>query len=478
MTGFGNRGRGVPQPLKPGPKVAILCGNPRLCLLPEATMTMSFIVRARWVAPVVPAATLLENHCIVVDQGRIAMSGSPEEAHAAYADLPEIDLDTHLLIPGLVNCHCHAAMSLLRGYADDLDMMTWLTDVIWPIEGALVDADFVYDGTRLAAAEMLRTGTTCVADSYFFPESAARAFEEMNIRAQVGLPVLRFGNAWAKNEEDHIHKGLAFRDRVKNSSLITTAFAPHSPYAVTDAAFEKVVRYAEQLELPIHLHLHETAQEVDDSVNEQGARPITRMRELGVMSPALQAVHMTQLRENEIELMATNGCQVVHCPESNLKLASGFCPVQSLRQCGVNVAIGTDGPASNNNLDLIGETRTASLVSKMVSGDASSLGTFAALEMMTINGARFLGLEDKIGSLEAGKLADMVAIDFSDFMFQPMYDPLSQLIYTASGQNVSHVWVGGEPLLDECEFTRVDLNAIVGRTARWQEKVKAVARFQ
>ena len=437
-------------------------------------MTTSFIVHAKWIAPVVPRQTLLEDHCLAVTDGTIAMLGTADEVQAAHPNLPEVRLDNHLLMPGIVNCHGHAAMTLLRGYVDDINMMRWLTDAIWPVEGKLVDADFVYDGTRLAAAEMLRTGTTCTADSYFFPEASGKAFEEMKMRAQVGLCVIKFSNAWARDEEDHIHKGLAWRDTAKNSPRITTAFAPHAPYSVTNEGFERVMMYAEELEMPIHLHLHETAQEVTDSVAEFGVSPVMRLKEIGVMSPGLQAVHATQLREDEIDVLAANGCHVIHCPESNLKLASGYCPVQALLNKGVNVALGTDGAASNNNLDMIEELRTATLLTKMNSGDAENFPAWAALEMLTIDGARCLGLESSIGSLEAGKQADMAAIDFSGLRFQPMYNPVSQLIYNATGQDTSHVWVGGDLLLEEGELVQADMPSILDATFKWQERIKAM----
>ena len=331
------------------------------------------IISPTWIAPVVPRRTLLTDHSLVVQNDRIEALLPRDAAVSQFADATELRLDQHLLTPGFVNCHGHAAMTLLRGVADDREMMDWLTKWIWPIEGRLVDAQFVYDGTRLAVMEMVMGGTTCAADSYFFPEAAARAFSDMHFRAQVGMPVMQFDNAWANGEEDHIHKGLAFRDSVRNQPHLTTAFAPHAPYSVTDEGFEKVRLYSEQLDAPIHLHLHETTQEVRDAINESGLRPVARMQELGLLSASLQAVHMTQLREDEIEQLAANGVQVVHCPESNMKLASGTCPVAQLVEAGVNVAIGTDGAASNNDLDMIQETRSASMLSKLASGDATSL---------------------------------------------------------------------------------------------------------
>jgi 5-methylthioadenosine/S-adenosylhomocysteine deaminase len=414
----------------------------------------------------------LTDHSLIIHGERIVDLLPQPQAVEKHPEAPEITLPGHLLTPGFINVHGHAAMTLLRGIADDREMMDWLTNWIWPIEGKLVDADFVYDGSRLAALEMMLSGTTCAADTYFFPEAAARAFTDMHFRAQVAMPVIQFANAWARNEEDHIHKGLAFYDSTRNNALITAAFAPHSPYSVTDAGFEKVKLYAEQLDLPIHLHLHETATEVTEAIEANGLRPIARMQKLGILSPSLQAVHMTQLRDDEMDLLVTHGVHVAHCPESNLKLASGFCPVQQLIDKGINVALGTDGAASNNDLDMLQEARTATMLSKGLTNDATSLTAAETLEMMTLSGAKFLGLEDEIGSLEPGKLADITAVDLSHPAFQPIYNPISQLIYTASGRDVSHVWIGGNCVVKDKQPVHADLEAIMRNTENWRERIK------
>jgi 5-methylthioadenosine/S-adenosylhomocysteine deaminase len=432
------------------------------------------ILSPTWIAAVDPSCSLLEGYSLVIDQDRISALMPRAEATSSFPDASELVLDQHLLTPGFVNVHGHAAMTLLRGIADDREMMDWLTNWIWPIEGQLVDRQFVYDGTRQAAMEMLRSGTTCAADTYFFPEESSRAFSDMHMRAQVAMPVLQFGNAWARNEEEHIHLGLAFHDSIKNSELLTTAFAPHSPYSVTDSGFEKIRLYSEQLDLPVHLHLHETATEISDAIAETGVRPIARMQKLGMVSAALQAVHMTQLRDEEIELLATHGVQVAHCPESNMKLASGNCQVSKLKKSGINVALGTDGAASNNDLDLLLEARTASLLSKTLTGDATSLSADDTLRMMTLDGARFLGLDEEIGSLEPGKLADITAINLSDPVLQPLYNPVSQMIYAATGRDVSHVWVGGQCILAQGKFVQTDITAVTSATRTWQEKVQQV----
>ncbi len=438
------------------------------------TIDNTKIISPSWIAPVVPRDTLLTGYSLVIQNELIHTLLPSEQARTQFPGADEVRLDNHLLTPGFINAHGHAAMALLRGVADDREMMDWLTNWIWPIEGQLVNEQFVYDGTRLAITEMIMGGTTCAAETYFFPEAAARAFTDMHFRAQVGMPVLQFDNAWAKGEEDHIHKGLAFRDSIRNEPLLTAAFAPHAPYSVTDSGFDRVRLYAEQLDTAIHLHLHETASEVSDSLNESGLRPIARMHKLGILSASLQAVHMTQLREDEIELIAANGAQVVHCPESNMKLASGICPVAQLIDAGINVALGTDGAASNNDLDIIQEARTASMLSKVTTGDATSLSANQCLEMMTIAGARFLGIADETGSLEPGKQADLCAIDLSGPTFQPLFNPVSQLIYTATSRDVSDVWIAGRQLLSDGELTEANTRGILEATHEWHTKITTI----
>lgn len=435
-------------------------------------METTQILSPEWLVPVIPRGLVLEKHSLVLQAERIEAVIPRDEAISRYPDAKETSLDNQLMVPGFINTHGHAAMTLLRGLVEDRHMMDWLTNWVWPIEGELVDEQFVYDGNRLAILEMIQSGTTCASDLYFFPEMTARAVTEMNFRAQITLPVLQFENSWAKNEDDHIHKGLAFRDSVKHNHLITTAFAPHAPYSVSDQGFEKIGLYAEQLDLPIHLHLHETAQECEDSISDHGVRPIGRMQSLGILSARLQAVHMTQLREDEIDLLAQHGVQIAHCPESNMKLASGICPVEDLRAAGLNVALGTDGAASNNDLDIIQEARTAAMLAKAVSGDATSLTVFDTLEMMTLSGARFLGLEGSIGSLEPGKLADITCIDLSAMALQPVYNPVSQLIYAATGREVSNVWIHGRQVLRDREALDMDISGIRAATLQWRDHIQ------
>ncbi len=433
--------------------------------------TVDLLVHARWVLGPDDKQPLLENHCVVVTDGRIVDMLPSADVASRYRSQQDYRLGSHVLMPGFINAHGHAAMSLLRGAADDLPLQRWLQDYIWPIEGRWVDESFVYHGTQLAIAEMLRGGTTCFADMYFFPNEAARAASEIGIRAQFASPILDFPTAWAQNADEYISKATALYDQYRHHPLISIAFGPHAPYTVSDAPLRKVVTFAEELDIPIHMHIHETAQEVADALASDGRRPLLRLAELGLVSPRLVCIHATQLLDEEIALLAQHGASVAHCPESNLKLASGFCPVARLVEAGVNVALGTDGAASNNDLDMMGEMQTAALLAKAVAQDASALPALQALRMATRNGARALGLEHLTGALEPGKWADLTAISLDALHAMPCYQPLSQLVYSSQSHQVSHVWVGGKLLLEEGQLTTLDLDSLQRNVQQWQQRI-------
>ncbi len=429
------------------------------------------LIQARWLIPVEPEGCL-EHHSAAIDGGRILELLPSAQAHQKYEARRTVNLHHHALIPGLVNTHTHAAMTLFRGLADDLTLADWLQRHIWPAETTWVSPDFIRDGTQLSIAEMLRSGTTCFNDMYFFPDIVAQVAAEAGIRACVGLILIDFPTAWAQTPEEYIDKGLAVYDALRHSELIRTAFAPHAPYTVSDAPLERMRVLADELGLPVHMHVHETAQEVEEAVARHGLRPLERLRRAGLVNPQLLAVHMTQLERAEIELLAANGVHVLHCPESNLKLGSGFCPVKELLAAGINVALGTDGAASNNDLDMLVEMRTAALLAKGVSRDPTALPAPAALRMATLNGARALGLDGVTGSLEPGKSADITAIDLSHLSSQPVYDAVSQIVYAASRDQVTDVWVAGQRLLESGVLTTLDRHAILRRTVEWGQKIK------
>lgn len=436
-------------------------------------VSIDTLLHARWVIPVEPHGTVLEAHAIAINNGRIAAILPSERARREFAAREIVNLPHHALIPGLINTHTHAAMSLFRGLADDLPLMDWLQKHIWPAEARWVGHDFIRDGTQLAIAEMIRSGTTCFSDMYFFPEITAHVAHEAGMRACIGMILIDFPSAYAQTPQEYLHKGLELHDQFKHSGLLTTAFAPHAPYTVSDPWLEKVAMYADELDTPIHMHVHETAHEVEEAVAKTGMRPLARLARLGILGPRLVAVHMTQLEQTEIASLVTHNASVVHCPASNLKLASGFCPVHALQQAGVNVALGTDGAASNNNLDMLEELHLAALLAKGVAGDATALPAAMALRMATLNGARTLGIEARTGSLVAGKAADIAAIDLSGLSSQPVYDPLSHIAYVANRNDVSDVWVQGRRLLSGRQLTTLEETLLAQRAALWRDKISA-----
>ncbi|MES9851325.1 MAG: TRZ/ATZ family hydrolase [Candidatus Thiodiazotropha sp. L084R] len=434
---------------------------------------VDLLIHAEWIIPVVPENQVLTHHTLAVTGGRIQAILPRSEAEAEYQATHVFDLPGQALIPGLINTHTHAAMSLLRGLADDLPLMTWLNEHIWPAESKWVNEEFIHDGTQMAIAEMLLSGTTCFNDMYFYPDVTGRAADQAGIRAVLGLITIDFPSAWASDSDEYIHKGLLVHDQFRNNPRIHCAFAPHAPYSVGDKALKRIAVLADELEIPIHMHLHETHEEIVQGQQQHGNRPMRRLYDLGLLSPALTAVHMTHLEADEIELFASSGAHVVHCPESNLKLASGFCPVTKLMEAGINVALGTDGAASNNDLDMFSEMHTAALLAKGVAEDASAVPATKALEMATINGAKALGLQETTGSLEVGKSADMITVDLGQVSTQPVYNPISQLVYAVGREQVSNVWVAGQQLVSNHALTTLNEKRLMERASNWAERISA-----
>ena len=429
-------------------------------------------INARWLIPIEPADVVLEHQAVLVQGDRIAAIVSQDEADARFRAKEVIDLPSHVVLPGLINMHGHAAMSLFRGLADDLPLMTWLNDHIWPAEGAFVSEAFIADGTQLAMAEMLRTGTTTFSDMYFFPEIVAQLAHDAGMRAQICFPLLDFPTPWGSGPDEYLSKGEAFIKQWQDNAFIMPAIGPHAPYTVSDEPLRKAVALSEATGAPIQIHLHETAFEVADAMEKSGKRPTARLAELKVLGTNTQCVHMTQIDESDIALLQATGAHVIHCPESNLKLASGLSPVQTFRKAGVNVAIGTDGAASNNDLDLFGELNTAAMLAKVVADDASALSAHEALAMATIQGAIALGRDHELGSLAAGKLADIIAVDLGDPFLQPVYDPASHLVYSNHGRQVSHSWINGVPQVQEGKLTRIDVPDLMLRVQGWADRIR------
>jgi 5-methylthioadenosine/S-adenosylhomocysteine deaminase len=426
---------------------------------------------AAFIVPVEPAG-VLAAHALIVDAGRVTAVLPRAQADREYVPRHRVELRHHVLLPGLVNAHTHAAMSLFRGIADDVPLAAWLEREIWPREARFVAPEFVYDGSRLAAAEMLKGGITCCNDMYFYPEASARAFVELGLRAMLGVPILDFPTPYAADADGYLQRGLAVRDEWKHEPKLCFALAPHAPYTVGDATFARIVTYARQLDLPIQTHLAETAAEVAQSEERHAQTPLARLHALGATGPGFIAIHGVHLSPGDIELLATHGGHVVHCPASNMKLGSGIAPITRLLERGINVALGTDGAASNNRLDLFAEMRLASLLAKVASGDAAALPAMQAVTCATLGGARALGLEREIGSLVPGKAADAIAVDLAGVDALPCYDPVSHVVHAIGRDAVTDVWVEGRRIVAERVLTTADEAAIVARTRVWQERLQ------
>ena len=439
-------------------------------------MLDTVLLLPRLLVPVRPRLQVLEHMAVVIEGEYITGVMPRTEALARYTDATRIELPEHVLVPGFINMHTHSAMSLLRGYADDLDLQVWLNDHIWPVEKAYLSPGFVHDGAKLAIAEMLRGGTTCFNDLYFFPEVTAAAAVESGMRACIGIPVINVPTTWAANENEYIDKGLEVSTSWRGEHLVTTLFAPHAPYSVGDSALGRIAELSESLDMRVHMHVLESDWEISESLRQHGKPTLDRLNDVGLMNERLLAVHMTQLNGTDLEALSRTSVNVIHCPESNLKLGNGICPVARLLEHDINLALGTDGAASNNNLDLLAESRSAALLAKGYAADPCVLNAFQTLEMLTINAARAMGQENLLGSIEAGKLADICAIRLDSLQTTPMYDVVSHLVYAASSQQVSHVWVGGRMLLQDAQFLHMDIGDIMERANDWAMRIATRTR--
>ncbi len=433
----------------------------------------SLRIDAGWIVPVQPTGVVLADHSLIVDADRIIDIVPTPEADARYRTQQHTSLPGHALIPGLVNLHTHAAMTLLRGYADDLPLMTWLSDYIWPAEKLWMSHEFVLDGSRLACLEMLKGGITCFNDMYFYAEATVDAAIEAGQRVAAGIIVIDLPSAYAADPDGYLQKGIDLRDRLRHEPLVSFCLAPHAPYSIGDRSLEKVMTYADQLDLPIHIHIHETDEEIQQSIEAYKVRPLERLRLFGLLGPQFIGVHAVHLLDDELDMLAEHGCHIAHCPSSNLKLASGMAPVARMLSRGTNVGIGTDGAASNNRLDLWEEKRLAALLAKGASGNPEAIPEHQALRMATLNGAKALGLDDRIGSLEIGKQADIVAVDMSGANTQPCYDVVSQLVYSAGRGEVSDVWIAGRQVLSGHRCLSLDEAAVLHRARIWRERIAA-----
>lgn len=443
--------------------------------MPEASTAprhADTLIHARWILPMAGPTPVLENHALVIQGSTIAAIGPADSIATQWTADKVLRLDSHALLPGLINAHTHSPMTLMRGFADDLPLHPWLEDRIWPTEARWMSEDFVRAGARLGMAEMLLSGTTCFTDMYFFPDCVAELAEAAGIRVQLASPILDFPTVWGADAEEYISKATRLHDQYRHHERISVCFGPHAPYTVSDAPLRKLAMLAEELDVGIHMHIHENAQEITDALQKNGLRPLMRLKQLDLLGPRLQGVHLTQLTPDEIELLAESGVHAIHCPASNMKLASGFSPVAALAAAGVNVALGTDGAASNNTLDMLAEMRLAALLQKGHDADASVLPALQVLRMATVHGARALGMEERLGSLECGKLADLIAMDLGHVSCQPVYDPASTVVYSSSRQQVSHSWIHGVPVVEEHRLVRQPLAEIQAEAAAWAQRIE------
>lgn len=430
------------------------------------------LIHAKWIITCEDKNQILEDHAIAVKDGKIHSIVPGNDAEKKFDCASTSTFSAHAITPGLINCHTHVAMNVFRGLADDLALMDWLNKYIWPAEGKWVSHEMVYDASLLAMAEMIRCGTICFNDMYFFMNATAQAAEQAGIRAFLGMTIIDVPTAWAKTSEEYFVKAIEFYQQYKNNPRVTPTLAPHSTYTVSIDHLEHVNQLANEYDLRINIHLQESAHEVAMAMEKNHKRPLQILNDIGMVSPRLIAVHMTQISDDDMNILTAKRPQLVHCPESNMKLNSGCCPVQKLLDAGVNVALGTDGAASNNDLDMISEMRSAALLGKIAAGDPKAIAAETALNMATINGARALGIDDRTGSLTPGKDADFIAIHLDEVETQPLYHPISQIVYAASRNQITDVWAQGKHLLKNRELTTLDEREILDKAKRWRDKIK------
>lgn len=432
----------------------------------------SIIISASWIFTSNSEGQLLSDYSIVIENDKIIDLVPQDKVFDEYEANDTYQLTDHILIPGLINTHTHAAMSLFKGFADDLPLQDWLNDYIWPAEKEFINSSFVKDGSILALSEMIKSGVTTFNDMYFFPDATAEAVKELGVRSNIGLVVLDFPTNYATDPEDYLLKGFEFRDKWRNEELITTSIAPHAPYSVSDEAFTLINTYSEELSINIHTHLHETQWEIEDSIEKYGITPVQRLNNLGIIGPSLMAVHCVHLNDQDMATLAKNKVSIVHNPSSNMKLGSGIADIAKMLKQNLNISLGTDSSASNNRLDIMEEMRLAALLIKGSTKSPESFSANEAIKMATINGAKALGLESIIGSIEKNKKADLVAIDLNSIENQPIYNPLTTFVYSSSRSDVSYVWIDGEIKLKDKKLVKIDEERIIQLAKKWQRKLK------
>jgi 5-methylthioadenosine/S-adenosylhomocysteine deaminase len=427
------------------------------------------LVAAPWLLPMTSELPILRDTGLAIRKGRIVAVGPSADLRRQFKPVSELDLSHHVVLPGLINAHGHAPMTLLRGAGEDQSLQAWLHETIWPLEKKLMSPEFVRLGSDLAIAEMLKSGTTLFADMYFFPEIVAAAAKTAGMGCEIAFPVIEMPNAYSEHAQACFHKGLELHDHYRHDELVRIAIGPHAPYTVTRANLEKTGMYAAELDLSVQIHLHENAQEVADAHATNGMSNIALLGEIGLLGPQLQAVHMTEVDDADFELLCDTRTNVIHCPSSNMKLASGYCDIEKMLKGGITLGIGTDGAASNNHLDMFNEIHLAALMAKHESANPEAGHAATLLHMATAGGAAALGLGDELGCLEPGKRADFIAVDLRRVRMLPLYDPYAALVHGGAGHAVDHVFVNGEHLLDCGELVRLSETELVDRVQHWQQ---------
>lgn len=434
--------------------------------------TVSQIIHARWLITCEDNNQTLENHALVIDKGIIKDILPSKQATERYTATDVQHFNTDAVMPGFINSHTHIAMNFFRGLADDLALMDWLNHHIWPAERQWVDDEFVFDASQFAMAEMIRSGTTCFNDMYFFLQATAKAAHIAGVRAHIGMTVIDFPTKWAQTTDEYFARGLEFLNEYKSHERITATLAPHAIYTVAEPTLLRVKQVAEDHDLRINMHIHETDEEVNQSIAQTGLRPLRRLQNIDFISPRLIAIHMAQINDEDLDIIQSGKPQIVHCPESNMKLASGTRAIIDFQQRGLNVALGTDGAASNNDLNMIGEMRSAAFLGKLETRNPLAVSAPEAMKLATINGARALGIEHVTGSLTIGKAADFIVMNLDEIETLPIYHPTSQIVYAAARNQVTDVWVAGKQLMKNRELLTLDEKALKAKARTWAEKIR------
>jgi 5-methylthioadenosine/S-adenosylhomocysteine deaminase len=431
-----------------------------------------WLITAKYVVTMDGDRKVIGNGAVAVRGDRIAGVGTAAEMGRRFQAAQRIDEPEAILAPGLVNTHGHAPMVLFRGIADDMRLQDWLEKFIFPAEARNVTPEFVRWGTRLACAEMLLSGTTTHTDMYYFEEIVAETTKECGMRGVLGQTIIRFPVPDARTATDELKRTDAFLERFAGDPLITPAVAPHAVYTNDDAVLQACRQLADKYRAPLLIHLSETKKENDDLLVQRGMTPTALLEKLGVLNGRTVAAHCVWVSDGDIEMLKAHATGVAHCPSSNTKLASGVAPVVKMLAAGIGVALGTDGPAgSNNDLNMFEEMDLAAKLQKVTTMDPQALNARQAFEMATINGARSLGMEREIGSLEPGKRADLILVSLQEPNAEPLYNIYSQLVYALKGSDVKHVMVNGRPLVRDRKLLTLNLPEILAKAEAFRKSI-------